>query len=172
MFNWAGIWSGPSPNQTWTWDGGNWSEVHTAAQPSGNSGFAAMAFDPAAKSVVFFQHTEMGEPSTWLFSGTNWLPVTTSGSSSKTFVVAADEARSDVVLYGENGDTWTWDGSHWKPANPTHSPGPRQGMSLAYDAVNRMVVLFGGHSGSGSSVQPHNDIWNWDGSDWVKVAGS
>lgn len=163
----------PTPIQTWTWDGTNWTQVPTTAQPTGYMTFAALAYDPGQKKVVYFGHMQNGQPETWTFDGANWTHMpTTSGATSQNFAMARDDASGNVVLFGSNGDTWTWDGTKWSPANPVHSPGPRQNMAVTYDPVHRTVVLFGGDSGQAAGLQHHNDVWSWGGTDWAQVSGS
>lgn len=164
---------GPTPVRTWTWNGSDWSEVTTATQPAGGPNPAAMAYDPARRTIVYFSHTPDGQPETWTLDGASWTQSPTgSGTTSAQFVMARDDATSNVVLFGSNGDTWTWDGGRWTPANPAHSPGPRKGMAMAYDPVHHVVVLFGGDSGQGAALQHHNDLWSWSGNDWSLISGS
>jgi hypothetical protein len=72
-----------------------------------------------------------------------------------------------VVLFGgfdeagdPLGDTWVWNGTTWTPLDPPHSPSPRYGMAMVYDAARREVVLFG------SQTPELTDTWTWDGRDW------
>jgi hypothetical protein len=72
-----------------------------------------------------------------------------------------------VVLLGGGGedvvgDTWTWDGTDWTQHFPAHSPTPRYGPGMAYDAARGQVVLFGAAPGLTS------DTWTWDGTDWTQ----
>lgn len=162
----------PVHDATWSWDGTNWTQVPTTASPSDHSYMASIAYDSARKMAVYFGHVNSGVPSTWTFDGNKWTEVSTSGSGSTSFVMASDDFTSTIVLYGDSGDTWTWDGSKWSPANPVHSPGARHGMSMTYDSTHHVVALFGGSTGTNTGLVPHNDIWDWDGSDWTKVSGS
>ena len=160
----------PASVQTWTWDGNNWSQSATAAQPpvDANTGGVALAYDPGRKTVVCF-----GSSATWTFDGTNWTRLSTNtGTPSTQFVMSRDDAKSNIVLFDSGGGTWTWNGTKWTPANPIHSPGPRQGMAMSYDSAHGVVTLFGGQTGQGSELQHHNDIWSWDGTDWTHVSGS
>jgi len=89
-----------------------------------------------------------------------------------------DGASQTVVLFGgheefadrgeEMNDTWAWNGTVWKKRNPAVSPPPREGATMAYDAVSRTVVLFGGTSEvcgvfSDDSCAKLNDTWTWEG---------
>lgn len=152
--------------QTWAWDGANWSQRVLTNIPFGHgSDPRGAAYDAARTSVVLFG-TSQGGPATWTFDGTAFSQVlTSSGTGSASFSMAADDAHSNVVLFGGNGDTWTWDGTHWIARNPSHAPPARDGAGMAYDSVHHVVVLYGGWIGR----QPLDDIWTWNGSDWTKV---
>ena len=78
---------------------------------------------------------------------------------------AYDAATQEVLLLGlqEGGDeTWTWNGTTWTEVFPPHNPPERSSASMAYDAENGTIVLFGGFGGSGVL----GDTWTWNGSDW------
>jgi hypothetical protein len=158
------------PSQTWWWDGSSWTQISATGAPAlGFAGFqpVAMAYDTTRHVTLLFSQVS-GVPTTWAFDGTRWTQVATSGSTSAGFSMAADDARSNVVLFGANGDTWIWNGSRWTVQNPLHSPPGRAGAAMAYDPVHRVVVMIGGVSGS--SAGELKDTWIWNGSDWGQVA--
>jgi hypothetical protein len=181
----------PSPeyeiNQTWAWDGANWTQLPTAWAPSGHGAYpGAIAYDSARKSAVLFGHFADYTPATWTFDGKNWsVPgappsaassarTNGSGSSSLLFAMVGDPARSNVLLFGQAGDTWTWDGTTWTAKHPAHSPSPRQWPAMTYDPVHQQIVLFGGETGTnlpsvglGTDL---NEIWTWNGVDWAQVS--
>jgi hypothetical protein len=73
-----------------------------------------------------------------------------------------------VVLFGGYdstgkflNDTWTWNGTTWTQQFPPTSPPPRQFNvpGMAYHALTRKVVLFGGLQGRHAL----GDTWTWDG---------
>ena len=79
--------------------------------------------------------------------------------------MAYDIARGQMVLLAVN-QVWTWDGTDWTLHTPVHSPSPRYGPGVAYDAARGQVVLFGG---TGSIDL--GDTWTWDGTDWTQRPG-
>lgn len=95
-----------------------------------------------------------------------------SGPAPRLYVPMAPDVNGNVLLFGgcefENvqyfGDTWIWDGQAWTELHPAHSPQPRCGHEMAYDAARREVVLFGGFSKRGY----FRHTWTWDGADWTK----
>ncbi len=88
--------------------------------------------------------------------------------------MAYDTGRGVAVVFGgadsggnELGDTWEWDSATmtWSQRFPAHSPSPRYGAAMAYDAARDVTVLFGGTTG----LFFYDDTWLWDGNDWTQV---
>jgi hypothetical protein len=161
--------AGGAPNDTWTWDGTTWTQQHPATSPPVRYD-ASMAYDAANGTVVLFgglstEVSVLGD--TWTWDGTTWTqqapatsPPVRSGAS-----MAYDAANGTVVLFGGSlnssrnvfRDTWTWDGTTWTQQAPPTSPPAREWASMAYDAANGTVVLFGGVS----RYSVHYDTWTW-----------
>jgi hypothetical protein len=160
----------PDLNQVWTWNGSSWTQLPTTGDAPFGHGRqpAGTAYDSARGSLVFFGHVN-GVPKTWTLTGSVWTLASTSGPSGAAFSMTYDEARSQVVLFGEHGDTWTWDGTKWTAQNPVHSPGARGSAAMAYDSAHRVVMLVGGVSPA-DFTNGYSDTWIWDGSDWTKAA--
>ena len=165
-------------NQTWTWNGSNWTQLHPAASPPGRED-QQMAYDAATKTVILFAgfHGTGYWDDTWSWNGTTWTklsPATSpSGRDSAAFVY--DPATSQMILFGgfrgtgfAPGDTWTWTGTTWTPLSPAHSPGidvfARQ---AAYDTASNQMLFFGGDAGHNTFL---NTIWTWTGTDWTQLS--
>jgi hypothetical protein len=95
---------------------------------------------------------------------------TTSSPPARCCFGMARNPGGGVVMFGGIGDgsellgdTWTWKGAAWTERHPAHSPRPRDGITLVYDATNRDVVMFGGDFEGGYL----GDTWTWDGADWT-----
>lgn len=173
-------------NDTWTWDGANWTQqpqqpAYAAPSPRCTSG---MAYDSVHHQMVMFGGAGQGVLNvlndTWLWDGSSWSnvyprnpPAAREGGS-----MIFDSAQGVVVLFGGSivqafaNDTWLWDGSNWTQENPQNSPPRRQVAAMAYDSVNNQTVLFGGVIGvvSDEEIQTSlgNDTWIWDGSNWTQ----
>lgn len=90
--------------------------------------------------------------------------------------LATDEARRKLVLFGGRNaaqtilaDTWEFDlGTQtWSQRLPLHIPPNRGNHALVYDRTRQRTLLFGG-SGPGGNFW--DDIWEWDGIDWIRRA--
>ncbi|CAG7645011.1 cadherin-like beta sandwich domain-containing protein [Paenibacillus allorhizosphaerae] len=90
-----------------------------------------------------------------------------------------DENAGNVIMFGGADDggrpfdeTWIWDGREkkWEELlDLSPKPPKRKSAAMAYDAVNKKVLLFGGEGESGLL----NDTWLWDGinAKWEQVTG-
>jgi hypothetical protein len=146
--------------ETWIFDGTNWTQLAPATSPPATSG-AAMAYDPDTAGLVMFggaPDTEDAEAfsSTWAFDGTTWteLAPATSPPGLIDSVMSYDSATSDLVLFGGGAGafeseqptnaTWTFDGTNWTelalPANPSN----RTDAGLAWDPATSQMLLAGG----------------------------
>ncbi|MBI5866116.1 MAG: immunoglobulin domain-containing protein [Planctomycetes bacterium] len=97
---------------------------------------------------------------TWTWDGRAWALRATSGPSST--VMVYDEHRDRVVVF-QGTATWEWDGNTWTQV-ATSGPSSRNNHGMVYDSARRVVVLFGGVSGS----TYYGDTWEWDGTAWIE----
>ncbi|HEX9892259.1 MAG TPA: kelch repeat-containing protein [Actinomycetota bacterium] len=135
-------------DDTWTWDGQDWSRRETPVAPSPRTG-AGIAFDEARGETVLFGGAGEGSPNQCTANVLN-------------VCVDLDGQGGDP---GDLNDTWVWDGSSWARREPSVSPPVRGNMGMAYDPLRQRVVVFGGVS---SQFMPH-DTWVWDGTTWTDV---
>jgi hypothetical protein len=167
----AGI---PYLDDTWTWDGTDWTQQLPASSPPAGYG-TSMAYDGASGSVVLFGGEDgvVDDSDTWTWDGTNWTLLAPAASPSPRYAsaISYDAARGTIVLFGGVdlatsallGDTWTWDGSTWAQQSPTTAPSARDFSTMGYDTTHQFAVLFGGSDAAG----PLGDTWTWDGTDWT-----
>ena len=74
-----------------------------------------------------------------------------------------DQAAKEAILFGglEEGETWAFDFARnkWRNLKPTVSP-PRLSMpNMVYDSKNKVVLLFGGQTGSYGDGVNTNETW-------------
>lgn len=119
---------GVGSNETWTWDGSSWSQIHHAVSPPARYA-AGMDFDSVHHQIVLFGGfgTSGHLSDTWTFDGTTWTQQTPTLSppARRLPVLTFDPAIGKSVLFGgfngdttgllgtADGDTWLWDGSNW-----------------------------------------------------------
>ncbi len=155
-----------------------WTLLNSNTSPPARN-HATMAYDASTRQVVLFGgDLGYGSPvsDTWVWNGTSWSEAhpTASPSARESAVMAYDAAANQVVLFGGASnvsgagllsDTWIWNGHNWHQVFPKVSPPPRDNASMAYDAGDREVVLFGGFGASGNA-DDLNDTWTWNGTTW------
>ncbi|HEX3833548.1 MAG TPA: putative Ig domain-containing protein [Solirubrobacteraceae bacterium] len=164
-------------NDTWTWNGTNWVQLHPATNAPAVFG-AAMAYDPATRQIVMFggRSSSAYTNSTWAWTGTNWvqqspatIPAPRDGAS-----MAWDATTSQMVMFagGHTGgapdfdDTWVWTGTNWSQQHPATSPPARDFAVLVFDpATGQMLLASGLFAATGQAV---NDVWTWSGSTWTR----
>lgn len=94
--------------------------------------------------------------------------------------IAYDEHDGYTVLFGgqsSNGvfnDTWIFRNGTWSNITRTAgtAPLPRFDVSMAYDAADAEVVLFGGASVGFGGIVVYNDTWAFQNGRWSLVAVS
>ncbi len=165
-----------SLNDTWVWDGSNWTQESPQNSPPFRNG-PAMAYDSAHAQVVLFSGEDLTihYTDTWLWDGSNWTQAfpTISPSARENHAMAYDPVHSQVVLFGglnnfgSLNDTWVWDGTNWTEVFPQNSPPARFGHTMAYDSAHGKIVLFAGATNTGI----YGDTWLWDGSNWTQAPG-
>ncbi|MCC7294075.1 MAG: hypothetical protein IT449_18595 [Phycisphaerales bacterium] len=183
--------NGHNPNdETWLWNGTDWSQRRREAVIPPARADHAMAYDSARGVTVMFgggadcggtcnlanYPVYLGD--TWEWDGQTWLLRNdgTDGPSPRAgHAMTYDSARGVVVLFGGSGanysfkgDTWEWDGATWTlRANSGPPACIRPGM--AFDSRRNVVVMFGGRTSIGDYYS--GQTWEWDGAAWVDREG-
>lgn len=157
-----------SDNETWEWDGENWTQIDSLNKPSERN-IHAMTYDSVHEKVVLFGGSS-GAAETWEWDGENWtliapatVPMDMEGA-----VMAYDNVRNKAVLFGGNdSETWEWDGTNWTKLNPANKSNATQGHAMAYDSARGRMVLFGGRY-IDEEFNYFTETWEWDGTNWSK----
>lgn len=162
--------SAVSLDETWEWNGTDWAKRAPTVTPSIRRGHV-LAYDAARKRVLMFGGR--GGPGgalgdTWEYDGTTWkerepitFPKPTWGACA-----AFDPRRNLVVMFGGSNEgtnsaaTWLWDGNDWSmgPAGP---PALRS-CAMAWDPVQRAIVLFSGAGQSDGDGPPSAATWYFE----------
>lgn len=154
-------------NDTWTWNGAEWSlELPETSPPPRSS--AAMAHDPLrAQTVLFGGYNEQTQYTndTWVWDGYTWTersaadPPAPRAAPSMTY----DAALGAVFLFGGNeglgdhlDDAWLWNGQDWAALDQDTAPPKRWGAALAHHQEMGATVVFGGNTNTFL-----DDTWTW-----------
>ncbi len=160
--------TGTSYNDTWEWNGFQWTQRFPALPLPPARSAAAMAYDAVRGVVVMYGGASAaGVPfnDTWEWNGTNWtqrLPANNPGAR-VTHKMAYDSVRGVTVLYGgnnwpANSGTWEWDGTTWTQTGNS-APGLQSLHDMVYDFARRQIVLADG-SLANTWVYPSQSVNN------------
>lgn len=157
-------------NDTWTWDGKNWShKAPVTSPPKGSRPF--LVYDAKQGRVVGLIRNEVGAYEMWTWSGNAWnqvqtpFPVPGSGFGA---AAAYDVAHGLLVVFDR--DTWTFDGETWTHHATIGEPRRRTGATMAYDPSTGRVVMFGGADPIGFALYSYfSETWTWDGTKWTQA---
>lgn len=102
----------PHLDDTWTWDGVNWTQRNPATRPAGRRQHA-MAYDPGHQGVVVFgglapsatSPYEAWRSDTWEWDGNTWSQLAGSPAFVSSPAMAYDEARGVMVLRTKDPQT-------------------------------------------------------------------
>ena len=178
-----------STNDTWVWNGSNWTEKFPPVSPPALA-FSAMAYDAAQNQIVLFGGSSSHTATcmnfvnqTWVWNGDTWtekFPATPPPARGG-HGLAYDSAHQQVVLFGGMpsqcstdsfaepvvyNDTWVWNGAYWTQKFPADTPPMREGPGMAFDPAENEIVLFGGDDGDGKLL---GDTWVWNGDNWIET---
>ena len=170
---------GPAPgdvlNDTWVWDGTDWSPQSPLTSPPPRRGHA-LATDPKTGLVILFGGIDANGQAlgdTWIWDGSDWSPQTLPGPLARgDHSLVSDPVGGGLLLFGGSngaqrlGDTWNWKDGIWVERSPVVRPGPRAQHSAAPYGAGCGVLLYGGIDAAGVT---RDDAWIWDGNDWAAV---
>jgi cysteine-rich repeat protein len=118
-------------NDTWQWDGTNWTKLTPAHAPPAR-GRAAIAYDPLRGNLVMFGGFGAAGvlDDTWVWDGADWIEQTPSNRPPRrqSAGLAWDPARRRLVLAAGSAttvnfdDAWEWDGNNWTEVVATTRP--------------------------------------------------
>ncbi len=107
--------TGASLNDTWIYDGVDWTELHPASHP-GPRGDFAMAYDPVRERVVLAGGSNRGGRlrDTWEWDGVDWSLVAASSSGIDNGGRACFDPVLGGVHYNRGPVDLLWSGSAWR----------------------------------------------------------
>jgi hypothetical protein len=165
-------------DDTWLWDGKDWTAVYPENMPSARRG-AQMFFDGETGKLILSggfswtnsdisKNDKTPNPSgdTWTWDGENWQfvssmdqPITVTNST-----VTYDPVRKRAVVL-DITRMLVWEAGSWKTASPTGFPQNRFGSALAINPKDGKILFFGGLADG----KQFNDTWSLDGNTWKKL---
>jgi hypothetical protein len=144
--------TGTLSDETWLWDGHNWTQLNPAHVPPARMG-GQLVYNPLLEQTLLFGGISSRGYSNdlWSWDGTDWQQIqpTTVPPANARFQGTYHAQLQQVMLLAENmsGDDpwlhqyqiWTWNGQNWTPYGDSVTlPGSIQG--LAYDFARQQLV--------------------------------
>lgn len=168
--------TGINTDETWEWDGINWSLKSPANKPSARQPWQQMA--TLGSNVVLFSGAGPLSADTWIWTGTNWTQLSPSTSPTARGGGHLAELLGSLYLFGGTDssgndleDTWQWNGTNWDPVSGVASENtfPSARSLASVTSFDGQIVMFGGSTATGSSS---DETWTFDGGTWEKLAPS
>jgi cysteine-rich repeat protein len=177
---------GTSVNDTWEWDGTQWSSAAPTAKPPVRGG-AMMSYDTGTRSVMLFggdsnNSSYLTYADLWSYNGSTWSQPALSTGRSGVFNsgMVYDIAANRAVTFGGRDDgstgggtfqvlntTWYWDATGWHQLSPVTVPTVREDFGIAYDTVRNRTVMYGGQDSSGNVT---SEVSEWNGTTWANLS--
>ena len=145
-------------DETWEYDGQDWTQVATSTAPSPRTG-SSLAYDARRGVTVLFGGDSLSPYSvmhndTWEYNGSTWTRILTPFAPSPRAGpgFANNAARGRVMLCGGYtntfgsswialSDTWEYDGAAWRQLLSAGGPAFPSGAGMVYDlAANRCTL--------------------------------
>lgn len=162
-------------NETWTWDGYDWTLLAPATSPAARRGHC-MAYDPIRDKTILYGgiNAVTGFVETWEWNGTTWTQLSPANSPTFSNTLRADmcwdSTRGVILMYHAFfEEMWEWDGTDWTQLFPATMPaGPTNSffMSICDDPVRGVVV---GEVAVGGSPE-QAETWEWNGTNWTQAS--
>src|SRR5262249_53878102 len=148
--------SGSTYQDTWTYNGVNWTQLNPTNMPP-PSVYHNMAYDTSSNRVIM---NGGASGDTWAWDGANWSRISTTGPSWRiTSAFVQDPTHPGLLIFGGSDaaqttfleDTWILQGSTWTELS-SGTPRRLQDYSSAYDSVRQRVVVFGGDTPTSTAL--------------------
>jgi cysteine-rich repeat protein len=151
---------GDPAQDTWEYDGVDWTPITPVGTLPANRAGAAMTYDANLGLVLMFGgagSASVGTPyfqDTWTWNGTAWalLDPATKPAVRAGARMVFDSTNKYVVMYGgeplsgqADDNTWTWNGSNWTDRGNANGPGTGYyANGMAFDAQVGRVTQWSG----------------------------
>jgi cysteine-rich repeat protein len=171
------VFGGNGYNDTWTWDGTQWSSLSLVAAPVIQSG-ASMEYDSLTGALMLFSGLSSGifrlypngTTARWIEQRNIQIP------GPRSYIQSAMSTLDGTLLlfsgYGASNDTWTWNQrDSWQRVLSPNSPPSRRHGAMVFDSKHNRYLLFGGIAGAAGSAKL-SDMWSLslaDGTGWQQM---
>ena len=155
-------------NDTWLWDGGNWTQVFPVPSPEPR-GMASLAYDERNDQTVLFGGISptAAYTDTWTWNGNNWTRVVPSEFVSLPGDLVWTTSENGVVRYDSDFvPNAVWSGFSWIPLAPLPSGPNTAHGAIADDPLRKQFIYFGGVPQPPGPIPYTNATWQWKNENW------
>ncbi|HSY51506.1 MAG TPA: kelch repeat-containing protein [Thermoanaerobaculia bacterium] len=173
-------------NDTWSFDGTDWTQIQTADSPSVRE-LPGMVYDSARDRIVLFGGivqtytgptlrilNETPLKDTWEFDGTDWHQIQVDGPLVYKPILAYDPILKQTIMIGYNNPTdvvtvmYAYDpvGGTWNQLKPALLPACANEGAMTFDGADSKILFTGATCLSSINTE---DTYEWDGSNWTKI---
>jgi hypothetical protein len=161
----AKVGSRVSVDETWTWDGVNWSRLEPVHRPPGAQE-SSMAWDPAANQLVLIDRPLSGAevvPSTWVWDGVDWI-LRSSSTPQPGGAMYTDSLRNMAMALDATGSYGLSGGGWVRMSDVKTDRGLAKAMSFGLDECtddsNTRVLDDAGWRTVSTKTKPHRRAWS------------
>ncbi len=148
--------------------GGSIRQAAFAGGAPANTLHPAPTLSPSATWVNITNRTPGASPSPRMYASIAYDP-----QLAGTLLFGGINNASRTSVTPAFNDTWLFSNGSWSNLTAAYAtaPAPRWASSLAWDATDGYLVLFGGRSGGNATVLPRflNDTWAFNDSGWHRL---
>jgi hypothetical protein len=168
-------------NDSWSFRGGNWSQLHPSTAPPSGRSDAGLAYDPADGYTVLFGGSSSYQyvNDTWSYAAGVWTQLHPTQAPPVPYADAFtyDPGAQDVLytnaFFPAVNDssrpetTWNFSNGSWSQVVTSGGPPQREGAEQAYDYAAGETAFFGGLSATNLA-----DTWSFANGLWTnRTAG-
>ena len=152
-------------DDTWVWDGGNWSKLEVKDRPAARSGHGLIYQSQERRQLLFGGEQRKKRLSDlWVLQRRVWTRLEPSKPRprKRTSMGWVATPRGAFLFGGGDGkrdlsDTWLFAQGKWTRLHPSESPRARRYHAMAYDEARQVVVVYGGLRSKGRL----DDLWEY-----------
>jgi cysteine-rich repeat protein len=162
-------------NDSWTWDGSDWTQLDLLIGPSVFSQSAMAFVSSLGTTLLYGGNRDQAENVLWALQGNlTWYRRYDASEPSPRSLGSAAISSIDgtMLMFGANDytlqDTWTWKSNlGWRLAASNIVPPQRRSSSIVFDSRRNRFLMFGGRSAvDGSDL---GDLWRFENGQWTLV---
>jgi hypothetical protein len=171
------LFGGLGLNDTWAFNGSNWTQLSPASSPPaevGGRAYTALVYDATSKSEILFGPDLSSE--TWVYSNGSWTEQYPGGgvpAAGSVITFAGDPHGGYIVGVGVSvcgryacSKDWAYKSGSWSQLSSPTVPWVNSFSSMTYDENASQVLLVGASSTQSGT---YNETWVFQAGNWTQL---